>query len=187
MIMHVKKILTPSFGPANRGNTSTQISIVAHSKGVYGLVFDELRPERLATFSEGETIKIWDMRKIDTSNPTPIVQIQTPGNSGVTQVAWSPIRNGVLGVIQDNSPKVSLYDINISNAPNSGLITMPYHSRTVSVGMSSVLIGLLVYRFKDIVGNDDSGLSTIKKRRSVEICAVGQLYRSAYKKRILVE
>lgn len=43
------------------------MGIVAHSKGVFGVTFNPLQPERLATFSEDGVVRLWDIRNLNES------------------------------------------------------------------------------------------------------------------------
>jgi hypothetical protein len=79
-----------------RGSTpGNALSICAHARNVQGLALDPWHPEILATFSEGqgEPIKIWDIRKVDSSGgnaeplltlrplPSPPINTSTPSSS----------------------------------------------------------------------------------------------------------
>eukprot|EP01087_Luapelamoeba_hula_P013118 TRINITY_DN3732_c0_g1_i2.p1 TRINITY_DN3732_c0_g1~~TRINITY_DN3732_c0_g1_i2.p1 ORF type:complete len:413 (-),score=28.33 TRINITY_DN3732_c0_g1_i2:184-1422(-) len=80
-------------------------SVLAHSKGVYGVSFDPFHDRRLATFSDDGDIKVWDVRKLR----DPLFTIHTGGKS-VMQIAWCPTRSGILASIAKDDRFVKLWD-----------------------------------------------------------------------------
>lgn len=76
------------------------LSVYAHNFGVHGVRSDPIRPWQFATFSRaaGETIKLWDIRKIDSAAPTEL-KLQSPTSTSpiVDVIKWSP--TGDLSVV----------------------------------------------------------------------------------------
>ncbi|KAF0742130.1 hypothetical protein Ae201684P_008626 [Aphanomyces euteiches] len=93
---------------------TTPMDVSAHSKGVFGVVFDQYRPHMLATFSDDpkEPVKVWDIRSIQSSrqNGGPIVSIFPSGKS-VTQIAWSPTQAGILATTTIDERSICLWDV----------------------------------------------------------------------------
>jgi WD40 repeat protein len=81
-------------------------SVVAHTKAVYGVTFDRFRPQRLATFSEDNVIKIWDIRKLK----DPVLVLNT-NSKGLLQLEWCPTRAGILAVISKDEPNIKIWDV----------------------------------------------------------------------------
>ncbi|OQR99375.1 hypothetical protein ACHHYP_06902 [Achlya hypogyna] len=92
---------------------TTPMVVGAHTKGVYGVVFDTHRPHILATYSDDpkEPVKIWDIRSIrQGDSPEPVVAIY-PSGKAITQVAWSPTKPGVLATTTADDRAISLWDV----------------------------------------------------------------------------
>ncbi|ETW09113.1 hypothetical protein H310_01563 [Aphanomyces invadans] len=85
----------------------------AHTKGVFGVVFDVHRPHLLATYSDDpkEPIKVWDIRSIQGArhDNEPVVTI--PVSKVVSQIAWSPTQAGILASTALDDRAISLWDI----------------------------------------------------------------------------
>ena len=79
------------------GTNAPPTSVFAHTDAVHGIVPDMTCPtmSTFATFGRnvGEPVKIWDARMMDST----ITEI-TPQNGGVSSVAWSYARPGVLSI-----------------------------------------------------------------------------------------
>lgn len=90
--------------------TTPPLSVYAHNFGVHGVRTDPTRPWQFATFSKamGETIKLWDIRKLETTAATE-VKLQSPTTSPpvVEVVKWSP--SGALTVLAGDG-YMYLYD-----------------------------------------------------------------------------
>ena len=99
-------------------------SIAAHKKGstsskqrglqIRASPFDD---NVIATFTDtpGDAVKVYDIRRLDSSfKLTQAVAVVAPvdaSNRVLTEVQWSPVRRGVLGVATAESSIVSFYDI----------------------------------------------------------------------------
>ncbi|GBG27113.1 GATOR complex protein MIOS [Hondaea fermentalgiana] len=82
-------------------------AVVAHTKIVSGIAFDPCRPDRLATFSEIDPfVKAWDLRRLD----EPIAIIHAVSRD-IMQIAWSPVRSGLLACATADERFISLYDV----------------------------------------------------------------------------
>ena len=93
-----------------------RISIPAHNREVLGICFDPLNDDRFASFSEDGKIKVWDMHKLQ----VPLCTI-SPGTKSVSQVAWSPTRDGILASVSPGDSTVKLWDVNaLSGGTGSG-------------------------------------------------------------------
>jgi hypothetical protein len=76
---------------------------------------------------------------VDHANPEPVAGIRPPGKRGVLQAAWSPVREGVLALIQADDPCVSLWDVRQAWAsPGGALFQSPYHVRSASAAPLSM-------------------------------------------------
>jgi WD40 repeat protein len=81
-------------------------SVGAHTKTVNGVCFDPYRENLLATFSEENVIKLWDIRKLK----DPVLQLNT--GSKVVQVGWCPTRGmGILASIGKDEKSIKLWDV----------------------------------------------------------------------------
>ncbi|KAF0711811.1 Aste57867_5069 [Aphanomyces stellatus] len=97
---------------------TTPMVVSAHTKGVYGVVFDEQRPHMLATYSDDpkEPVKIWDIRSIqggsrqDGGTNGAVVSIYPAGKT-VSQIAWSPTQAGILATTTLDERSISLWDV----------------------------------------------------------------------------
>lgn len=89
------------------------ISAFGHNFGVHGIEVDPFRPHQFATFSRaaGESIKIWDARRMDAvvseikvSSMTGTSNTEIPGtpSSYVSSLRWSARETGVLSVAMGN-------------------------------------------------------------------------------------
>jgi hypothetical protein len=74
----------------------------------------------LATFTDtaGDPVKIWDVRKMDTSfrlAQSAAIVATDEGNSNkcVSEVQWSPTRRGVLAVSSVDSPRIEFFDASL--------------------------------------------------------------------------
>lgn len=96
------------------GTNAPPISVFAHSEAVSGIVSDGNCPTKsvFATFGKnaGEPVKIWDARMMDSSLGEIRVVSSFGGGSdvGVSAIAWSVARPGVLSVAVGNS--IRTYD-----------------------------------------------------------------------------
>lgn len=95
-----------------RTNGMNPISIVAHTKGVRGVVFDSHREHLVATYSDAANgaAKIWDIRKLD-ATMGPVASIQ-PTSKYISEIGWSPVMPGVLMTASSEESWVSLWDVN---------------------------------------------------------------------------
>ncbi|KDO32910.1 hypothetical protein SPRG_02602 [Saprolegnia parasitica CBS 223.65] len=92
---------------------TTPMVVSAHTKGVYGVVFDTHRPHILATYSDDpkEPVKVWDIRSIRQGDaPEPLVSIY-PSGKAITQIAWSPTKPGILATTTSDDRSISLWDV----------------------------------------------------------------------------
>jgi hypothetical protein len=95
-----------------RAPSDTAQRVMAHQKAVRGIQFDPLRPNIVATFSDGplEPVKVWDLRKLDqSSSPEPWAVLRPKAT--VTQVAWCPDSAGVLATISAEMAHIALWDV----------------------------------------------------------------------------
>eukprot|EP00002_Diphylleia_rotans_P034218 TRINITY_DN7336_c0_g1_i1.p1 TRINITY_DN7336_c0_g1~~TRINITY_DN7336_c0_g1_i1.p1 ORF type:complete len:915 (+),score=151.64 TRINITY_DN7336_c0_g1_i1:62-2806(+) len=89
-----------------RGSEVAQsVVVAAHSKSVQGIHFDPFHETRLATYSDDNIIKIWDLRKLS----DPVLSIQTNSKNPVAKIAWCPTREGVLASISREEKTVKLW------------------------------------------------------------------------------
>nr|CCA18830.1 conserved hypothetical protein [Albugo laibachii Nc14] len=88
------------------------LSVVAHTKAVFGVTFDPQRPHLLATYSDGmqECIKVWDIRRIDAST-SPLASIQ-PSSRNISHIVWCPARACTLVSSSSDEKYISFWDIN---------------------------------------------------------------------------
>lgn len=95
------------------------LSVVAHTKAVFGVTFDPQRPHLLATYSDGlqECIKVWDIRRID-GTTSPLVSIQ-PSSRNISHIAWCPARACTLVSSSSDEKYISFWDINGSLSSES--------------------------------------------------------------------
>ncbi|OQS05681.1 hypothetical protein THRCLA_02212, partial [Thraustotheca clavata] len=92
---------------------TTPMVVSAHSKGVYGVVFDTYRPHIVATYSDDtkEPVKVWDIRSIRQGDAIePILTIHPTGKS-ITQISWSPTKAGILATTTSDDRSISLWDV----------------------------------------------------------------------------
>lgn len=107
------------------GTNAPPISAHAHSMGVHGIQVDPHRPHILATFSrtEGEPVKLWDCRRMDTVvseiKVAPSTHSKTfPETSKppiVSSIKWSTLESGTLSVAIGES--VQDYDTSSGSRP----------------------------------------------------------------------
>ena len=102
------------------------MSITAHminrAKSIKGIRCDPHNTHVIATFSDylGEPVKIWDLRKVAAANTklanqaTIVPYIGEDGQfatqSSIVDIAWSPMRQNLLGIATTQSKTVSFYD-----------------------------------------------------------------------------
>ena len=100
-------------------------SVMAYKKGTsskgHGITIrsSPFSDNIVASFTDtpGDPVKIWDLRKLDTSfrltQTVAVVDASSDlsANKVVTEVQWSPVRRGVLAVAAGDSSKVEFYDV----------------------------------------------------------------------------
>lgn len=101
-----------------RGATTLPTSIVAHTRAVLGVVFDPLRPNVFATYTDAayEVAKIWDMRKLDGG---PVASIQ-PTSKQLNDLGWCPSQPGILATSSFDEKWVSIWHVIDSSQELSG-------------------------------------------------------------------
>jgi hypothetical protein len=105
------------------GTNAPPISAHAHSMGVDGIQVDPHRPHFLATFSrtEGEPVKLWDVRRMDSVVSEIKVAPPTTGKTFLSQppvvssIKWSTLESGTLSVAIGDS--VQDYDTSSGSRP----------------------------------------------------------------------
>ncbi|EGG23303.1 hypothetical protein DFA_05435 [Cavenderia fasciculata] len=91
-------------------DTNTSHSVAAHAKSVCGVAIDPFDNNRIATMSEDNVVKIWDMRRFD----DPVFSINTNYKS-VSQMEWCPTRSGILATSGREKNTIKLWDIKSSS------------------------------------------------------------------------
>lgn len=100
-----------------QGNTARPLSVLAHSKAVYGVKFDKkYQHNRLMTYSDDGVVKIWDIRKLTRG---PLIGIQICDTKIISQrpklivdCDWSPTVNNTIATIQNDESVVRLWNVN---------------------------------------------------------------------------
>eukprot|EP00743_Colponemidia_sp_Colp-15_P004686 GILK01005049.1.p1 GENE.GILK01005049.1~~GILK01005049.1.p1 ORF type:complete len:1033 (+),score=162.65 GILK01005049.1:118-3216(+) len=95
-----------------RTDMNSPLSVAAHSKGVYGVTFDQFNQRRLSTYSDDGIIKIWDISKL--SEPLFVID---SGSKSLSQIAWSCTRPNVLASIARDESWVGIWDLHDANKP----------------------------------------------------------------------
>jgi WD repeat-containing protein mio len=106
-------------------SASGSLSVVAHNKAVLGVVFDRHRPHILATYTDGpqEAIKIWDIRRLDTSMG-PLVSLHHSSKT-LAQVSWCPTKPGILATASVEERYLSLWDVSKQDKDAATATTTP--------------------------------------------------------------
>lgn len=109
-----------------------QVSCLAHTKAVYGVVFDPFNPKRLLTFSDASetpagVVKGWDLRRL--SHATPLFTLaagdgvvdrlgtsssaasRTSQSRGLLQVGWCPTQRGLVGTMAEGGTRLYVWDV----------------------------------------------------------------------------
>ncbi|RQM24395.1 hypothetical protein B5M09_001728 [Aphanomyces astaci] len=110
----------------------------AHTKGVYGVVFDVHRPHLLATYSDDpkEPIKVWDIRSIQGARHENEPVVTIPVSKLVSQIAWSPTQAGILASTALDDRAISLWDVEhqiqlaTSTPPSPSVLSKPFKRRS---------------------------------------------------------
>ncbi|RHY19588.1 hypothetical protein DYB25_002671 [Aphanomyces astaci] len=108
----------------------------AHTKGVYGVVFDVHRPHLLATYSDDpkEPIKVWDIRSIQGARHENEPVVTIPVSKLVSQIAWSPTQAGILASTALDDRAISLWDvehqIQLATSTPPSVLSKPFKRRS---------------------------------------------------------
>ncbi|TYZ68686.1 hypothetical protein PybrP1_006619 [[Pythium] brassicae (nom. inval.)] len=113
-----------------RAKGAAPLSVVAHSKAVLGVVFDQHRPHMLATYTDGhpqEAVRVWDIRRLDAS-AGPVLSLHQSSKS-LSQVAWCPSKPGILVTTSAEEKWISLWDVTKPESDGSTVLKKPFRRR----------------------------------------------------------
>lgn len=120
-----------------RAKGTAPLSVVAHSKAVLGVVFDQHRPHMLATYTDGpqEAVRVWDIRRLDAS-AGPVLSLHQSSKS-LSQVAWCPSKPGILVTTSAEEKWISLWDVTKQESDGSTVLKKPFRRRYTSDPLAS--------------------------------------------------